>query len=282
MSTLTIILSGICTQFHDDILGLADGFVHRAVFPDALNIRLGGLRLPDDTVSAYYFMPHLCYVTDGRPGTLRLPLAGAKLTVPNATGPHYSFAGDPRFSLSRYVIQPQLDDTVTTGERAMCYFDFHYGAFTMRRDFDDGPTYTQVTIETDGTPILRIEPFGSNTHDDVAIDSGQLVVTNLDYQTDLADVQYDFLLNYLVLRGGIPNKIVANPPGLVEYFQLTLPKLGNRLVLLGQKIAREGGINLGAGGQADTLRALIEPLVASLSSRDPVPDNQSCSDSQYP
>ena len=298
MSNLTIILAGICTQFHNGIL---PGIVHRAVFPQAFLFELGSLKLPDDNPMTYYFMPHLTFVTNGRPGTWVKALNGATLTIPNAIGPEYQFTGDDRFSLKTYVPNPDdlfPDDEVCLNKNANyanCYFDLDVGEFTSQHELDDGPRFTQVEIETDGDPHLLITKFGEQHGESIPIDSDTLVVTNLDYQTDISDIQFDFLMNYLTMRGGMPRSIVEKVPGLIEPQSVTFPLLGNRLTLLGQKISREGlpddFLNLTpAGGIADRrvhsgisyIHRLFQKLAQSGLDRDPIPDNQSCSDSQYP
>jgi hypothetical protein len=306
MGTLTVTLAGICCQFHD---GVVPGVQHRTVFPNALGIQLGVIKLPpDQTPTSYYLMPHLAFVTNDLdptdPDFWHTILYGARLTIDNASRQDYAY-DNGAFPLTRYVeeFEPSHDVVFAENADAMAHFDFAGGRFekkTLTTASGDGAQYTVATVQTDDdTPLLRIQPFNwspmSPFPEPIPIHTKRLVVTNLDYLTAAEDTDYDFLLNYLVGRGGIPKALILGTPGLDNPSLLTMQDLGGMLQQLGTKIANNGQADgltrifpsldiVGKDGQPDRLvqrhAAGFGVTVDML--RAPVPANQSCSDSQYP
>ena len=193
MATLTIRFTGICTQFH----GVVPGVPLRAVLPNAIGMQLGVVRLPPrDMDTPYYLMPHVAFVTDGQPGGWRQILTGTRLEIVNATVDQpFRFLGGG-FRLTEFVHDFAFADDVVFGGNAACYFDISAGTAQSKGGDGNNPKFTEVQMETDGTPLLRFTPFpGSpsiplkNPH---PIDGNELWVTNLDFDAPEEDRPYDF------------------------------------------------------------------------------------------
>ncbi len=271
MATLSILFSGISCQFH----GVVPGVPMRAVLPNASAVRFGMVNVPDDRVVPpidrwvdYYLMPHVPFVTDG---TTPKMLAGAHLQVLNpSTDQGFSFVPGDGYSLTRFVKDFAFSEDVVLNGNAACYFDVFYGKATTVGS-GVAARSTLVTMETDGPPLLKITPFpGSPMAIDETpweISEGNLWVSNIDYDASTEDRPFDFLLNYLVARGGIPKQLRQLTPGLINPTDSTMEDIGDELIRLGAFIANGGRLT------QDKLRKLAMR---------PVPLNESCSDSHFP
>jgi len=99
------------------------------------------------------------------------------------------------------------------------------------------------------------------------IDNGNLWVSNIDYDPQTEDTKFDFLLNYLVARGGIPKKLREHTPGMKDPKETSLAQIGSQLQRLGAFVSNGGRLN------PEELQRLAQK---------PVPLNESCSDCHYP
>jgi len=288
---LTITFQGICCHFH----GIVPAVPHRVVLPDASAVRFGMLRMPPSAgsgVAPYYLMPHLAIIGQPIDGGFGMHLTGAQVQVVNAVSPDFIWTESPKFAIAQYVPRFAFSEEVVFGGRAACYFDVFQGVgFTVGTG--DQPRSTVVQMETDGPPQIRITPFPGSALDLVPMEvtlnsvdnSSDLVVSNLDVDASLEDAPFDFLLNYLVARGGIPTVLSELTPGLPENPpMLTMGVVGDRLQSLGEmvsgmdqstgeKLQALGDLAVNGGRPSnEVLRRLLTMVV----------DNQSCSDSHYP
>lgn len=288
MSSLTITFKGICVHFH----GVVPGVPHRVVLPNASAVRFGILRLPPGDgepghEAAFYTMPHLAVIGDPDPQGFNLLLNGSHVQVVNAVGADFAWREGSEFALAQYVPQFAFSEEVVFGGNAACYFDVFHGV-GFSQGTGNEPRTTVVEMETDGPPRIRITPFQQSSitvpPQEKTIDSGQLVVSNLDVDAAVEDAPFDFLLNYLVARNGIPTDLTKLTPGMpADPTPLTLQELGGKLQDLGETIARGqllqsrlqavSNLILSGGRPTDAvLRTLTHRVV----------DNQACSDSHYP
>jgi hypothetical protein len=229
-------------------------------------------------------------------------LDGSYLRIVNAMGDRLHFAHKGGFSLSEFVHDLELDDDVVFGGDAACYFDIFHGC-AWTEGTGDMPRTTHVRIETDGIPRLAIAAMpGSGPHHcgdyyEVEIPTNELYLTNLDYDTSTEYRNYDFLMNYLVAKGGIPRVLKRPTPGMPpDPTELTMKFLGKKLKALGEFIMTDSGTVKGyraAGGRvkdeivshkSTTSKAIDSSLAERLTAgvHAPVPFDQSCSDSHVP
>lgn len=271
MATLNILFSGICCHFHDVVPGVP----MRAVLPNATAVRFGMVNLPPDPIQPlfdpwvdYYLMPHVPFVTDG---TTTKMLAGRHLQVLNPSLDQ-GFSWVPGgYPLTRFVNDFAFSEDVVLNGNAACYFDVFYGnASTVGSGVAARSTWVQM--ETDGPPLLKMTPFPGTPPlglDETPwpIDGDNLWVSNIDYDGSTEDTPFDFLLNYLVARGGIPKQLDKRTPGLTNPRDTAMKDIGVKLEQLGAFIANGG--------------KLTNEKLKELATR-PVPLNESCSDSHYP
>jgi len=306
---LNITFAGICTHFDD----IVPGVPMRTVLPNALSVRFGEVWIPEPDNqpprrASYYLMPHVAYIQDqllsGPPKQCGLPqvLDGRYLKVVNATGERLHFANKAGFSLSEFVPHFHFDEDVVLGGYASCYFDIFHGCAWTEGTGND-PRITKVRMETDGTPILAISrlpgaaPSACGDYYEVKVPSGELYVSNLDYDTATEYRNFDFLFNYLVAEGGIPRILKQPTPGMPrDPSGLTMRYLGEKLKALGEYIKTDSGTVHGycaSGGiikteEAPARRTTSKANDLALSERigrsvqAPVPLDQSCSDSHVP
>ncbi len=133
----------------------------------------------------------------------------------------------------------------------------------------------------------------------MTVNTGTLFVTNLDYDPATEDAGFDFLLNYLVAKGGIPSELTERTPGMPdEPPPVSLSHLGERLRALATLIETGGTVTGWTGVAGSGLEPAPAASVAAIErsptdretyirklasfNRDPVPFDQSCSDSNYP
>ena len=313
MAELNITFAGIITHLD----GIVPGVPMRAVVPNALSVRFGEIWIPEPLTLQllkrfYYLMPHVAYISDGSgssPKKCGLPqvVDGRYLKIVNATGEPLHFAHKGGFSLSEFVHDLRLDDDVVFGGNAACYFDIFRGC-AWTEGAGSMPRTTRVRMETDGTPRLAIEAMPGSGPDlcgqcyEVEIQPNaagayELNVTNLDYDPATEYRNFDFLMNYLVAKGGIPNVLKKPTPGMPpDPEELTMKYLGEKLQALGEFIKTDGGTvhgYLAAGGSIQregvskrpaTLKARHSSLAERLTRgvQAPVPFDESCSDSHVP
>ena len=288
MGSLTITFRGICVHFH----GIVPGIPHRVVLPNASAVRFGIVRLPPDLLEpakevAFYTMPHLAVMGELSPEGLTQLLNGSRVEVANAVGPDFSWTEGPEFAIAQYVPQFAFSEEVVFGGNAACYFDVFKGHGHSEGTGNE-PRITVVEIETDGPPRIRITPFQQSNVEvpprEETINSGQLIVSNLDIDPSVEDGPFDFLLNYLVARNGIPTVLKERTPGMpLNPPALTLHDVGEKLQDLGKALENaqlletrlQAVSNLILSGGRPT-RALLRHVTEM------VVDNQACSDSHYP
>lgn len=314
MAELNITFAGIITHLD----GIVPGVPMRAVVPNALSVRFGEIWIPDPLTlqlrrKAYYLMPHVAFISDGSGGTPRpcgLPqvVDGRYLKIVNATGERLHFAHKEGFSLREFVYDLQLDDDVVFGGNAACYFDIFNGC-AWTEGTGNEPRTTRVRMETDGPPRLAIAAMPASGPDDVCGDyydieiqpnaagAYELIVTNLDYDPATEYRNFDFLMNYLVAKGGIPRVLKKPTPGMPpDPEELTMRYLGEKLKALGEFIRTDSGtvggyLNAGGGITLEGVSTNSAPSKARHSSlaerltagvQAPVPLDESCSDSHVP
>lgn len=269
LQELTITFAGICTHFYNVVPGVP----MRTVLPDASAARFGVLRMPandpsdPDVMISYLLMPHVPLFNDGSKVTV---IAGAGLRILNAVGDRPQ-RPDSGFLITDYVHNFAYSENVVLNGSAAGYFDISAAKSVTTAVSPSGTRTTVVVIKTEGTPLLQITPFpGSLMKDELQrpIGSGQLWVTNNDYDPQVADINFDFVLSYLVARGGIPKQLKVRTPGLPPNPTL-LTSAG-----VGTLFQSLGGFIL-AGG------ALTNEQLRS-HANNPVSLNESCSDSHYP
>lgn len=269
MATLTITFAGICTHFYNVVPGVP----MRTVLPDASAVRFGALNIDANDPVSYLLMPHVPLLIDVNnvTGNKVTVIAGAGLKIVNAAavGNSRPTRPDGGFSLTDYVQNFAYSQDVVLNGGAAGYFDISLAQSVTTVVTGNGTRTTVVKIETIGDPQLEITPFpGSLMADTLLSTSTNLFVTNNDYDPLVADINFDFVLNYLVARGGIPKQLTAPTPGTPPNPTLLTPtNLGNLFQSLGAYILAGGALT-------------IEQLLSH--ANNPVSLNESCSDSHYP
>lgn len=113
-----------------------------------------------------------------------------------------------------------LSEDVVTGYRASGYLDVFAGEIHSEVD-RKGANRVFIQLETDGPPVLSIEPFrtagpsaqaGTVVLD--AVPNPMLIVSNLEVDPTDSDPPFDFMLHYLTARGGLPRVITRTMPGI--------------------------------------------------------------------
>jgi hypothetical protein len=282
MSVLTINFHGICVNFKNILPGIA----HRVVLPDAMGVRFGivgvATQPPGAPPAAYYLLPHYAFMRSERTSEIAgrdhaRVLDGVHLQIlnPAKTQPTADPGGSLRpFSLQHYVPSTSTySDEVVLGGRAAAYFDFNEGAVQLKAT-EAGAQYTSVTIETDGPPRLRLTTFpgspGGVRSEVLTIDAPILTIANMDFDVPDEDDNFDFLLNYLVARDGIPQFLERPVPGLCnDPKSVTAERIAQKLEGLAERIG--GGL---ADGRWVTNEQILEASADVLTA--------SCSNSQWP
>jgi len=293
MGTLTITFSGICTHFHNCIQRSPGGspIPMRSVLPNAISMYLGMVQRPTGSVpslAAYYLMPHGVQVSNLKDGTRQF-LYGATIEVLNVDRAQPAFEFDwsvPGYHLPDYVPLAVPSPDVVLNHNAACYFDFYFGSGkVVPSDVNPLMLMTQVQLLTtgDGPPQIQITPFpGSPMGPDPLpiIETETLFVANQDYEFDqnLEDKPFDFMLNYLVTQAGLPQLLTKNTPGMPDSLTpLTLDVLGTNMVELGEAIRK---LPQSVNSQKEGLP--VAGLLAALGIQPSVDLDESCSDSHYP
>jgi hypothetical protein len=294
---LNITFAGVCTSIYN----IVPGVPMRTVLPNALAVRFGAIKIPGADGHLhnveYYLMPHLPMIRDRLRGGNHLPLTGYYLTVSNAKP--QPFCRTPGgFSLGEFVKDVALDPDVVFEGNAAAYFDVFGGRVWTEGNKEEN-LITRVCIRTEGTPRISITPLPGTIMPldaEPSIETDELYVTNLDFEAATEDAPFDFLLNYLVAKGGIPKVLSRRTPGLPpEPKRLTMIHLGERLKALGTLIETEGTVSgwRAAVKRGDEPGPLPKPAspgqdVGSFTGKlatmtiDPVPFNQSCSPGSLP
>ena len=302
IETLNITFAGTCVHLHD----LVPGVPMRTVLPRALEVHFGTIWIPEGDPcqpqpAMYYLLPHVPWIRTAATGDVGWMLNGQYLRIVNAVGPYEPDLSNT-FSLSHYVRKAELDEGVVFGGNAACYFDTSHGKVWTEGSGNE-PRVTRVQVQTDGTPILHVAPlpgaYPAVEAHDIPIKTNELFVTNLDFDPACEYRNFDFLLNYLVVKGGIPKVLTRRVPGMTPESQsVTLQRLGLRLKALGEAVTTFGTVllyklNGGAfsspsGDQAKPLQS-PPPGKGSLQDGafpglmiDPVPFDTSCSPGNLP
>lgn len=297
--TLNITFAGACVHLHD----LIPGIPMRTVLPWALQVHFGTVWFPEAgsmelKSASYYMLPHVSWIRTRFTGGIGLPLQGQYLSIANAVGPYQCDRGNG-FSLPQYVKDFELDEHVVFGGNAACYFDTFYGNVWTEGKENEART-THVQMQTDGPPILRLTPLPGAAPDvrgaEIRIDTNELFISNLDFDPACEYRNFDFLMNYLVAKGGIPKVLDERVPGMTpESKSVTFLRLGLRLKALGEAVTTLGSVAgyLSNGGKIDRPEQ-PNPVqsssgAVSLDSGDlpwpmidPVPFDTSCSPSNVP
>ncbi|MEA2766817.1 MAG: hypothetical protein QOK07_3221, partial [Gemmatimonadaceae bacterium] len=103
-------------------------------------------------------------------------------------------------------------------------------------------------------------------------------VTNTDFDPMVGSTDFDFLLNYLVGEAGIPVQLSKPTPGL----PLELPSPLEAGFIASQFESLGGFVGAGNWVTPDEFLQLWTVGQLQGIAGNPVPDNQSCSDSHYP
>jgi len=313
---LTITFSGICTHFW----GVIPGVPMRTVLPNAAaaNLRAVAMMPADEPAVAmsYNTMPHvaLLVITDNQvpPNIIGEPLvlAGARLEVVNtdfSANPQVPTRPDGGFSLTSYVENFAFSDDVVLNGRAACYFDTFAATNVTVNGTGQQARSTTVTMDTTGTPLLLVTPFPGSLMQMqrkppnppgqswvIPINSpSQLWVMNVDFNSSpaAANVACDFLLNYLVALGGIPNQVISPTPGMQssqwEPLQEPTPLfIGQQFLRAGPQLDAFGTFAQQFPSTTEMLTAIALSEVTAITSirnnQDPVGSNEACSDSHYP
>ena len=244
MGELNITFSGACVN----MFGIVPGVPMRTVLPNALAVRFGVIQVPwlgDQIRNAeYYLMPHLALLREGRFATPTF-LTGYHLTVTNARTQMLCREGQG-FSLYEYLPDLELAANVVFEGNAMAYFDIFGGRVWTEGSGIFEPRVTRVCIKTEGTPRISVTALPGNILPVPfpLIETNELFISNLDYEPALEDASFDFLLNYLVSRDGIPVRLSKRVPGMPEEpTELTMIHLGQRLKALGTLVETQGTVS---------------------------------------
>lgn len=302
MGELNITFSGICVSLHS---GIVPGVPMRTVLPNALAVRFGVVKIPDQDNFlhnvTYYLMPHLAIAKDKIVGGRARLLTGQYFVVTNAKDQPLCRDGNGGFSLNEFAPSVQLAPDVVYEGNALAYFDI-YGGHVWTEGGGDDARVTRVAIKTNGTPRLRISPLPGNVEPwggDTEIETEELYISNLDVEAATEDYQFDFLMNFLVAKGGIPQKLSKRTPGMMaDPKPLTLHHLGERLKALGTFVETWGTVRgwreavlRGDEPEPSRNQTVIHQTYGEITSLgdlvekgaiDPVPFDPSCSTSNYP
>ena len=302
MGELNIMFSGICVSLHS---GVVPGVAMRTVLPNALSVRYGMVEIPGDAdlprKVEYYLMPHMATAKVSPLGGFLGNLTGQYFRVLNAKDQPFCRAPGG-FSLNEFQPNVQLDYDVVFAGNALAYFDVFGGRVWTDQETDQHPATTHVVIKTHGTPRIGVWPLPNSMQPwegDPVIETDTLYISNLDMESVSEDFQFDFLLNFLVARGGIPWRLSKRTPGMTgDPEELTTQRLGERLKALGTLI-ETGGTFAGwqtavkEGNEPEPfvplrITAPVSPWKETLVGKmakggiDPVPFDPSCSTSNYP
>jgi len=294
--TLSVRFAGVCTHLR---LGVVAGVPHRVVLPNATNIAVGLLTIketinPFPNAVFYYLLPHFPQIdVEGMdPARLHVPalvadgsdvmrngdiFSGIRLQVLNALDSKMLYAVQHTPILTEFDPGYTPSGDVAMQGRAACYFDF-YGGTVHTLLASGGAAQTIVEVQTDGAPRLLVTSLASSSAPTwshvltlrVAADQPRvaMVVKNLEAAVeDDAPQQggtFDFLMNYLTARGGIPQVIQKALPGMNA----------QTLHSMSPDTFAKALMTLAAGliGPSDARRRLALPDETT----------PSCSDSEYP
>ena len=298
MGTLTITFSGVCTHFHKCIQPSPGALIipMRSVLPNAMGVYFGMVQLPpaadpttDPTVVKYYLMPHLAQVAGPTADAPKRLLYGVQLDVVNVDTDQQKFTfkeppdGPDGYHLTAYV-PPGLEPSpaVVLNYNAACYFDFYFGSGEVVPNKDNPAMLTtRVQLDTIGPPVIRATPFQGSPigKDPWFIQTDTLFVANQDFDPEVEDKPFDFMLNYLVTQQGLPQLLTQNTPGMDEPLEeLTPAVLGKSMVDLGVAILNLPPQSASSQQGTPSAAALLESMILQSF----VDLDQSCSDSHYP
>ena len=222
MGELEISFLGICMHLGSRV-SLPPGVRHRVVLVDAAT--------ETDTTAWGDLPPHQSFVAYN-PGAavepfdfgLLMPLAGWRLTVPNADDT-FDVAIDGVPSLREFDPSMQLrDDLLADGPPAKAAFfvDINQGHVRSHKfPVEDPGTYSSWKVKTKGAPIVRLEgrngdafemvfPMESAGKDHYPFGiPGPLILGNT--TLNATDNENDFVLHYLAAQGGIPSHLERFP-----------------------------------------------------------------------
>lgn len=229
MAKLTIHFRGICAHFRH----LVPGVPHRVVLPNATALRFGLVDIPDESTRTYVLPPHFPVLRAPTPEMQALLdvrgvmvggviYDGARLQVANAKDKRVEYGArwEDVAHLSHYVEAYQFSDEVVLGGRASCYFDVMGGTAAPDIGVNQKIAGVSITMETDGPPELLVSPFFQATNSKPAEsritlfgDDVRLLVANAGLGCGEGGADgFDFLLNYLTLKGGLPRYLRKRPP----------------------------------------------------------------------
>lgn len=224
-----------------------------------------------------------------------MPLSGVQLeienTLPNPSGQPAVIEGPGGFRLTEFVDDFAYSQDVTLGGKAAAYFDIFTGEVSP--EAAGSQSISQAAVVTDGPPRLRITPFPDSrmTAATKTISGNQLWVINADVTSPSTDPaagqalaeskKFDFLLNYLVARGGIPRKLKKAVPGMVPPLPpLTTERIKSELDELGEVVAMFGHLTPAeVNAKIDGTVAILEFLGRTTFL---IELSAACSDSHYP
>lgn len=225
MGKVTVSFGGTCAHFRNVVPGVP----HRVVLPRSEAVRFGFAELPEVETVPYEIAPHFVdlYADHDQDRLLNLPEVmrkgnvsdGIRLQIANATGHVITYDGWGTLpKLTRYVEHFRPSNEVISGGRAMAYFDIFFGSVTVSTCERTQAVTVDVTMETEGEPVLLASPMHSTTAGVPSAtriplaDHTTLTVANHCPGCKQKE-SFDFLLHYLTAEGGIPRRFRHNPPG---------------------------------------------------------------------
>lgn len=280
MPKINVTFQGSCANFR----GVVPGRPHRVVLPNGNAMRFGVVTLPGTPPEEWEWCvpPHAAFVAVMPPSLdLQLTVPGVidhgricrpvHLQIVNACstgGPQYEDSYNSIPSLLEYVDHFQYSSDVVQRGRALCYFDVMEGCVCMVKAVH--AHQAQVTMETDGPPLLRVTPLSSadGPVQSIVLKLPDAAVTEMLVVNSGVDCEktegFDFMLHFLTAAGGIPFDLKKTPPGWPKKKVDPMSSLRRML----------------DGGQLDPFR--LDPARALAKIVDLPTIHISCSDSRYP
>ena len=288
MAELKITFKGICGHY----TGVVPGVPHRVVMPDASGVHFGTVICPTENGGmemTYCLLPHQVMWWTGHdeaPDKGDYVLVPSRLRIVNAVADRKLTYESSYVSVSRisdFVPRFNYSRDVVLGGHAAAYFDVFGG--TVRAHTDKNRMITvEITMETDGPPVLGVTPFALNGHPDecgvyknigvpeleIPLENTRLSVANSDIDARDEDKTFDFLLHYLAAEDGIPALLQKATPGLGHHAKSQSSRdMAAALRGLAEVVEKHGP---GGAGSTGEVKADVLPRVM----------NASCSDTRYP
>ncbi len=218
MPTVRIYFQGVAVH----LIGAVPGVPCRVVLPDATASYLYPTKGPDGMEEVHVLDRHFTSIRWQIPGGEdTMPIFRQYFTPGNpVTGQDFKL--DPSmamlYHLDNWVPNLQLSSEVVYSGRTAAYFDIFYGTLACHELVVGGPLFTSLTIEMQDNPFLITVPFHYASFDfqpdpptpkPWPLPANDITVANSG--EGCAESRYDFALNFLVTRGGIPSGLKDLP-----------------------------------------------------------------------